>query len=281
VLWEKELDARRVTDADWSRLVQGHFDDTRHFATYYRTLRWNTVTSTDSKLFQAPYRARIRIDAYQLEPLRKALLLPRVNLFIADDLGLGKTIEAGLIVRELLMLVWTGPEARSAHARDTALVAGQLFLGAMRSVLVSTFVVHQGAAVFEPLARRMRDVPELEVILFVHIPRGHGDQRHESELLRAFTASFGEHWPWSPRPRVYYDPRSLSLDPSIRATWHAKCVVVDDEVAFVTSANFTEWAQTRNVEAGVLVRQASFARQLRAQFVGLIDAKQVARLPGF
>ena len=45
----------------------------------------------------------IRIDAYQLEPLRKALLLPRVNLFIADDVGLGKTIEAGLIVRELLM----------------------------------------------------------------------------------------------------------------------------------------------------------------------------------
>ena len=38
-----------------------------------------------------------------LEPLRKALTLPRVNLFIADDVGLGKTIEAGLIMRELLL----------------------------------------------------------------------------------------------------------------------------------------------------------------------------------
>ena len=103
VLWEKEVDAQRVSEADWSRLAQGHFDLPRHFAAYYRTLRWNTVTSTDPKLFQAPYRAGIRIDAYQLEPLRKALLLPRVNLFIADDVGLGKTIEAGLIVRELLM----------------------------------------------------------------------------------------------------------------------------------------------------------------------------------
>ena len=103
VLWQSEVDAERIGEADWSKLSKGDFDSTQHFAAYYRTLRWNTVTSTDPKLFQAPYRAGIRIDAYQLEPLRKALLLPRVNLFIADDVGLGKTIEAGLIVRELLM----------------------------------------------------------------------------------------------------------------------------------------------------------------------------------
>jgi SNF2 family DNA or RNA helicase len=70
---------------------------------YIHTLRWNCVTATDPRLFQAPFRAGIRIDTYQLEPLRKALLLPRVNLFIADDVGLGKTIEAGLIANELLL----------------------------------------------------------------------------------------------------------------------------------------------------------------------------------
>ncbi|MBF0140165.1 MAG: DEAD/DEAH box helicase [Magnetococcales bacterium] len=40
--------------------------------------------------------------AYQLVPLLMALRLEVVRLLIADDVGVGKTIEAGLIVRELL-----------------------------------------------------------------------------------------------------------------------------------------------------------------------------------
>ena len=40
--------------------------------------------------------------AYQLVPLLMALRLTTVRLLIADDVGIGKTIEAGLIARELL-----------------------------------------------------------------------------------------------------------------------------------------------------------------------------------
>ena len=103
VLWEHELDACVLEDDGWSLVAEKGFDDPALFAAYLRTLSWNCVTATDPNLFQAPFRAGIRIDAYQLEPLRKALRLPRVNLFIADDVGLGKTIEAGLIARELLL----------------------------------------------------------------------------------------------------------------------------------------------------------------------------------
>jgi len=103
VLWETELDAEVLTQSAWQRVATRGFDSPRLFASYLNTLRWNLVTSTNPRLFQAPYRAGIEVMAYQLEPLRKALALPRVTLFIADDVGLGKTIEAGLIVRELLL----------------------------------------------------------------------------------------------------------------------------------------------------------------------------------
>lgn len=103
VLWEAELDSQILDAEAWAQIGHKGFDDARQFAAYFNTLRWHCITATDPRLFQSPFRAGIRIDAYQLEPLKKALQLPRVNLFIADDVGLGKTIEAGLIATELLL----------------------------------------------------------------------------------------------------------------------------------------------------------------------------------
>jgi SNF2 family DNA or RNA helicase len=52
---------------------------------------------------QAPFRSGIRIEDYQLDPVVRALSMPRTNLLIADDVGLGKTIEAGLVMQELML----------------------------------------------------------------------------------------------------------------------------------------------------------------------------------
>ncbi|MBN1811809.1 MAG: DEAD/DEAH box helicase [Anaerolineae bacterium] len=53
-----------------------------------------------------PFRSFARLNVeprpYQLVPLLMALKLDPVRLLIADDVGIGKTIEAGLVARELL-----------------------------------------------------------------------------------------------------------------------------------------------------------------------------------
>lgn len=178
-------------------------------------------------------------------------------------------------------LVWTGPESIVSHSRDTAVVIEEIFSTACRSVLVSSYVVQRGDLVFRSLARRMQEKVDLHARMFLHVARKPNDTRDESELLREFAGSLGSQWPGQRRPEVFYDPRTLAADRDVRASWHAKCVLADDEVAFVTSANFTEWAQARNVEAGVLVRSSHFAMQLRRQFDGLVQSKQVRRVPGF
>ncbi len=139
----------------------------------------------------------------------------------------------------------------------------------------------QPERVFATLAGRLDAVPELSVRLFVHVERAWKDTRVESELLREFADGLRTRWPGTRLPEVYYDPRTLSHDVATRAAWHAKCLLIDDEVALVTSANFTEWAHQRNVEAGVLVRSQHFARQLRSQFDSLVQARAVRRVPGF
>jgi hypothetical protein len=61
-------------------------------------------------------------------------------------------------------------------------------------------------------------------------------------------------WPFgAPIPRLYYDPRTV--EPTSTASLHAKCIVVDDRRALVTSANFTSRGQERKRRgsAGVLV----------------------------
>jgi phosphatidylserine/phosphatidylglycerophosphate/cardiolipin synthase-like enzyme len=179
-------------------------------------------------------------------------------------------------------LVWSGPEDGAARTRDTGVVLRELFAGATTHVLVAGFAVYQGKSVFKVLSDRMDANPALDVRMFLNIERKYGDTTLASELLKLFADRFRrDQWPGKRLPAVFYDPRSLEPTEKGkgRAALHAKCVVVDDALSFVTSANFTEAAQERNIEVGVLLGDADFARSLRRQFEALVEAHVLLRAP--
>jgi hypothetical protein len=189
--------------------------------------------------------------------------------------------EGASLAKRTIELVWTGPEDSVAFSRDTAVVVSELFRGAERSVLVSGFALYQGRKVFRDLAANLDANPSLDVRLFLNVGRTGNDTSTEQVLLGAFADRIRtQEWPGERLPAVYYDPRALAPTPSDRAVLHAKCVVVDDARALVTSANLTTAAQEKNIEAGVLIQDAGFAMQLRHQFDALIDGRRLRRLPG-
>jgi phosphatidylserine/phosphatidylglycerophosphate/cardiolipin synthase-like enzyme len=177
-----------------------------------------------------------------------------------------------------LELVWTGPEREGAGTRDTAVVVRELFQQAEHDVLLAGYALYNAHTIFAPLAARMTQCPGLRVRLCLNIPRG-DDTGSDDDLVFDFRRRLRVHnWPEGPLPEVYFDPRSLDRRPDRRAVMHAKCVLVDDQRTFLTSANFTEAAQVRNIELGVVVNDASFCRAVRQQFDDLIGNGALRRL---
>ncbi len=183
---------------------------------------------------------------------------------------------------ERLELVWSGPDAPGTAPRDTAVVIRGLCEGARRSVLIANYsfdratkgeALERARALWQPLADVADANPALQVRIFANVERNDDRPPPKFGWVNAFRTHFHEHlWPGRRHPELYYDPRSLNDDRTARAILHAKCVIVDNTHVFLTSANFTQAGQQRNIEAGLLLTDPSHARALTAQFDALVTA---------
>lgn len=222
--------------------------------------------------------------------------------FVLDASALGAVIHAVLAERSRavharLSLVWSGTDRGPSLARYTRIVVSDLFARAARFVTLAGYSFDHGERIFEPLHRSMCD-RKVAARFFVDIRQLHErlkqalrSSQRTARLLpldrarNEGTAAYADavlalfielYWPFEgPRPELYYDPSTLSEQTF--TSLHAKCIVVDHEQTLITSANFTERGQSRNIEVGVLVRDALFAQALEQQWFNLVNTEAVVR----
>jgi len=137
---------------------------------------------------------------------------------------------------------------------------------------------HNGQKVFARLAERMDDDPGLRVRFCLDMSRYWTDTLLASQIVLRFEREFNaKHWPGKVLPELFYDPRSLEMGHESRSCLHAKCIIIDRSEALITSANFTEAAQERNIEVGVKVRHKPLVERLASYFEALIETGRLVR----
>jgi hypothetical protein len=185
------------------------------------------------------------------------------------------------VLEDSIDLVTTGPEASGVANRYTGVVVRELFANAKTSVLVAGYAVHQGKHVFSALADRMKALPQLHVRMFLDIQRSLNDASTPGECIRRFNSRLvGTQWPGDrPIPTIYFYPSSLEFETGKRACLHAKCVVIDGVISFISSANFTEAAHERNIEVGVLIRSSLIADRITRHFDSLVEDQMLIPIP--
>ena len=112
LLWELEPNRTLLEPTALPNPAETDAMSPEDFDALLRAARWTALSPyvdprgegiSSRQPVASPFHGSVRVEDYQLVPLLKALRMPRVSLLLADDVGLGKTIEAGLILTELLL----------------------------------------------------------------------------------------------------------------------------------------------------------------------------------
>ncbi|MBU4501155.1 MAG: DISARM system SNF2-like helicase DrmD [Nanoarchaeota archaeon] len=114
IIWERERGAKilsSVTLPDVSG-TNSKPDPPERFHAFLDAIKWSTQGKIANLIdlpeeygsinVTSPWKSAVEVEDYQIYPVLKAMSMPRVSLLLADDVGVGKTIEAGLIASELI-----------------------------------------------------------------------------------------------------------------------------------------------------------------------------------
>ena len=169
---------------------------------------------------------------------------------------------------ETVEIVWTGPETEEARFRRTEQAILEVVNMASKRLTVVSYAVYRIPRIREALiAAANRGV---SIRLIVETPnriKGQG----EYDCLRALGENVAR------ACTVYYWPQENrgTDDNGKIGILHVKCAVADGHRMFLSSANFTEYAFTINMELGLLVTGGKLPGQVERHFERLILSRQL------
>lgn len=171
--------------------------------------------------------------------------------------------------RGAMELVWTGPSTGQVPIRHTEQVICEVIETAKRRLFLVSFVAYEVQSILDALRRAIGRQVRIDVLLESSDKHG-GHVTHDSVLAMKRALPSIDIYIWSS------DRKSLSGKWS--GSVHAKCVVADGNLAFITSANLTSAAMERNMELGVLVRGGDLPFELHRHLEALISTKIIERV---
>jgi phosphatidylserine/phosphatidylglycerophosphate/cardiolipin synthase-like enzyme len=160
-------------------------------------------------------------------------------------------------------LVWTGPSTGMVPIRHTAQVLTGLIDEARDHLFLVSFVAYYVDGVVGALRHAIDRGVRIQVLLEQSKQHG-GNVTVDSVAMLKRDLQRAQFYEWNKLDDV-----------NQTGSVHAKCVVADGAVAFVTSANLSDAAMERNMELGVLLRGGQVPGLLDRHLAALVTTKQI------
>lgn len=202
---------------------------------------------------------------------------PAQIAYLLQSLHTSKTTSTSL--SHLFELVLSGPKTNAVPTRDTQAVFKELISTAQTEVILASYAIYNGKELFSSLIEKLKTIDGFKTTIFLDIPRGHGDTTTAEQIVAKYQHDFfTKQWTSDTRPSIHYLKSSLHTDWKTRSSMHAKLIIIDRTTVMITSANLTKAAQTKNIEAGVIVSDKNTAERLANHFESLAEDGSFCRL---
>ena len=163
-------------------------------------------------------------------------------------------------------LVWTGPAPAGTATRQTEQVLLQVIRGARKRLFLTSFVAYKVDSIVAALNGAADQGVDVSILLESSEAKG-GNLSLDSISMMRKVLPRARFFAWQNKPEEF-----------VGGSVHAKVVVADDRLAFITSANLTSHAMERNMEAGVLLRGGEHPRKLAGYLEAMVSTDVIAEL---